>query len=108
MVRVVLSEIPPGAVLARAVLDASGRALLDSGSPLTPNVIACLERWGIAAVDVTSDGDVDAPTHVPLRDYWERIFAPHNECEELTVVRRALETWERRRLDEITSRGTVL
>ena len=106
MVRVVLSEIPPGAVLAQPVLDAQGRALLDRGSCLTPNVVACLERWGIACVDITGAGDGCDAEALPLRSLWERLFAKHTQCPEMEMVQNALRDWEQRRLDETSQEAT--
>jgi hypothetical protein len=103
MIRVAVSDLASGMVLAADVLDRSGRFLLGAGSVLEDRNIRAFRAWGIELVDVAGlDGgsgvsaapEVDPELLDSVRQVAARRFRNAN-CEH-PVVRRLLELYVQR------------
>lgn len=69
MTEITIDRLAPGMTLARDVVHANGRVLLESGATITTNHLRMLKAWGIGSVEIeaasiaTTDrlpGDIDA------------------------------------------------
>ncbi len=100
MRQVAANEAHAGAILAEPIRDHRGRVLLKAGKPLTPTLIACLERWTIATIFI-EDGEPESvaseasenETQLWLNERWEKLFEPHLDCPEMQTIHQALRQW---------------
>ncbi len=72
MTLMLLSNIQPGATLARDVLDASGKCLLAAGTELSTKTLALLQRRGVKSVALSQENPLSAEQEEAWRQTMEQ------------------------------------
>ena len=70
-----LTQVNPGMILAKPVVDDQGRTLCGAGTVLTDKMVARIERMGISVVHVQSDEKLSEEEFQKERQKIERRFS---------------------------------
>ena len=88
---VTTADCPPGALLARPVVDVTGRILLPAGSPITEATFRALRRKevGTLVIDDEEFADIDLPELAPSDLHADLTAALFRTVQDLTALVRA-------------------